>query len=153
MWVQFLGWEDCLEKEMATHSRILAWEIPRTGEPGRLQSIGLQRVGHNGSNLACMLVLVRLLIQLHVDSFHQNKDYFSASLAAVCSPRTNFWPSQWWECRCDGENAGAVMSKPGSRGQWQKDQRGLVPDDMLRYTQLRLLWKRGKFLSCVNAFN
>ena len=39
-----MGWEDPLEKEMATCSSILAWEIPRTEEPGRLQSIGLQRV-------------------------------------------------------------------------------------------------------------
>ena len=38
--VQFLGWEDPLEKEMATHSSILAWKIPWTEEPGRLQSIG-----------------------------------------------------------------------------------------------------------------
>ena len=41
--VQFLGWEDLLEKEMATHSSILAWEIPWTEEPGRLQSMGLQK--------------------------------------------------------------------------------------------------------------
>ena len=39
--------EDPLEKEMATHSNILAWEIPWTEEPGRLQSMGSQRVGHN----------------------------------------------------------------------------------------------------------
>ena len=39
-WVQFLGWEDPLEKEMATHSSILAWRIPWTEEPGRLQSMG-----------------------------------------------------------------------------------------------------------------
>ena len=42
-----LGREDPLEKEMATHSNILAWEIPGTEEPGRLQSMGSQRVGHN----------------------------------------------------------------------------------------------------------
>ena len=42
-----LGQEDLLEKEMATHSRILAWEIPWTEEPGGLQSMGLQRVGYN----------------------------------------------------------------------------------------------------------
>ena len=41
-WVQFLGWEDALEKEMATHSSILAWKIPWTEEPGGLQSMGLQ---------------------------------------------------------------------------------------------------------------
>ena len=42
-WVRFLGWEDPLEKEMATHSSVLAWEIPWTEEPGRLQSIGSQK--------------------------------------------------------------------------------------------------------------
>ena len=46
-WVWSLGWEDPLEKEMATHSSILAWRIPWMEEPGRLQSTGLQRVGHN----------------------------------------------------------------------------------------------------------
>ena len=46
-WVQSLGQEDPLEKEMVTHSSILAWRIPWTDKPGRLQSMGLQRVGHN----------------------------------------------------------------------------------------------------------
>ena len=45
--VQSLGGEDLLEKEMATHSSILAWRIPWMEEPGRLQSMGLQRVGHD----------------------------------------------------------------------------------------------------------
>ena len=45
--IQFLGQEDPLEKGMATHSSILVWRIPWTEEPGRLQSIGLQRVGHD----------------------------------------------------------------------------------------------------------
>ena len=40
-------WEDPLEKEMATHSSVLAWRIPGMGEPGGLSSMGLQRVGHN----------------------------------------------------------------------------------------------------------
>ena len=44
-WVQFLGWEDSLEKEMATHSSILAWKIPWTEEPGRLQSMGHKESG------------------------------------------------------------------------------------------------------------
>ena len=46
-WVQSLGWEDPLEKEMATHSSTLAWKILWTEGPGRLQSMGLQRVRHN----------------------------------------------------------------------------------------------------------
>ena len=50
MWetqVQSLGWEDLLEKEMATHSNVLAWRIPGTGEPGGLPSTGSHRVGHD----------------------------------------------------------------------------------------------------------
>ena len=45
--VQSLGWEDPLEKKMAIHSSTIAWKIPWTEEPGRLQSMGWQRVGHN----------------------------------------------------------------------------------------------------------
>ena len=45
--IQSLGWEDLLEKEMATHSSILAWKIPWMEEAGRLQSMGSQRVGHD----------------------------------------------------------------------------------------------------------
>ena len=45
--VRSLGQEDPLEKEMATHASILAWRIPWTEEPGRLQSMGSQNVGHN----------------------------------------------------------------------------------------------------------
>ena len=47
IWVQSLGQEDLLEKEMAPHSSILAWKIPWSEEPGRLQSMGSQRVGHD----------------------------------------------------------------------------------------------------------
>ena len=46
-WVRFLGWEDPLEKGMATLFSVLAWRIPWTEEPGGLQSMGLQRVGHD----------------------------------------------------------------------------------------------------------
>ena len=46
-WVRSLGWEAPLEEEMATHSSILLWELPWTEQPGGLQSMGLQRVGHD----------------------------------------------------------------------------------------------------------
>ena len=46
-WVQALGWEDPLEKEMVIHSSTIAWKIPWTEELGRLQSMGSQRVGHD----------------------------------------------------------------------------------------------------------
>ena len=47
MWVEALSWEDPLEKEMATHSNLLAWKIPWTEKPGKLQLMGSQRVGHD----------------------------------------------------------------------------------------------------------
>ena len=50
-WVRSLGWEDPLEKEMATHSSTLAWKIPWTEEPGRLQSMGSQRVRQDGAHM------------------------------------------------------------------------------------------------------
>ena len=46
-WIRSLGWEDPLEKDMATHFSILAWRIPWTEQPGGLQFMGLQRVGHD----------------------------------------------------------------------------------------------------------
>ena len=58
-WVQSLGLEDPLEKEMATHSSILAWEIPWTEEPGGLQMMGSQRVGHDGATNTTLLLLAK----------------------------------------------------------------------------------------------
>ena len=63
MWVQFLGREDPLEKEMATHTSSLAWKIPGTEQPGRLQSMELQRVGHD---LVTSLSLSRHTLNLNI---------------------------------------------------------------------------------------
>ena len=46
-WVRSLGWDESLEKEMATHSSVLAWRIPGMAEPGGLPSVGSHRVGHD----------------------------------------------------------------------------------------------------------
>ena len=61
--VQSLGQEDLPEKEMATHSSILAWKIPWTEEPGRLQSMGLQRVGHDWATSLSLSFFI--VIRLH----------------------------------------------------------------------------------------
>ena len=68
-YIQSLGWEDPLEEDMATHSSILAWRIPWTEEPGGLQSMGLQRVGHDCSALAATAAAGYLLLveQVSVD--------------------------------------------------------------------------------------
>ena len=65
--VRSLGWEDLLEKEMATHSSIPAWRIPGMEEPDRLQSMGLQRVGHDWATTLhfthCFLVYSAIKLQ------------------------------------------------------------------------------------------
>ena len=79
-WVRSLVWEDPLEKEMATHSSILAWKIPWTEEPGGLQSIGLQGVGYDWSNLAC------IRINNNVDIYYVLGT--GLRLLAYCIPKT-----------------------------------------------------------------
>ena len=74
-WIWFLVQEGCLEKGMATHSNILAWRIPWTEEPGGLQSIGLQSVGHDWSNLAHSTCLSWAYVILTELSFHWLSDY------------------------------------------------------------------------------
>ena len=75
VWVQSLGQEDPLEKEMATHSSDLAWKIPGTEEPGGLPSMGLHRVGHDLSDLAAAAAYISIA-------------YISTALRLVSSPYT-----------------------------------------------------------------
>ena len=66
-WVQSLVWEDPLEKEMATHSSTLAWKIPWTEKPNRLQSTGSQRVGHDRvTSLSLSAFFIVQLSQLYM---------------------------------------------------------------------------------------
>ena len=70
--VQSLSQEDPLEKEMATYSSILAWKIPWTEEPGRLQSIGSQRVGHDTTERRHFhFTVLQVLYMISVDSLHE----------------------------------------------------------------------------------
>ena len=70
MWVQSLGGKDPLEEGRATHSSILTWRIPWTEEPGELQSIELQRVGHDWGNLAAQGAFKTKLDEPAID-FHR----------------------------------------------------------------------------------
>ena len=62
-WIQLLGWEDPLEKEMVTHSSNLAGEIPRTEEPSGPQSMGSQRAGHNLATKQEQILSTQKLVQ------------------------------------------------------------------------------------------
>ena len=68
-WVWWQGWEDPLEKGMATHSSILAWRIPWTEEPGGLQSIELQRAGHDWVTNTYMLDALGFVTEFQVNVF------------------------------------------------------------------------------------
>ena len=69
--VRSLGWEDPLEKEMATHSNTIAWKIPWMEEPGRLQSMQLQRVGHDWATSLffrgkTLLILIQFIVFFYI---------------------------------------------------------------------------------------
>ena len=96
-WVWSLDWEDPLEKEMATHSSILAWRIPWTEEPDGLQPMGSQRVGHNwATSLSLSLWLCWSYLQ-HMGSFIAEHGLFSS-----CGT----WAQEHW---------------PGSYGMWDQE--------------------------------
>ena len=80
MQVQSLGQEDPLEKGMATHFSILAWRIPRTEKPGRLQSKGSRRVRHSWSDLACTGICSTIFFNMHIISDIQFYDFLLAFL-------------------------------------------------------------------------
>ena len=77
-WVWYLGWEDPLEKKMATPSSVLAWRIPWTEEPGRLQSTGSQRVKHEWAT-SLSLSLVR---------FWDTNSLWELQSEVVCTPQS-----------------------------------------------------------------
>ena len=95
-WVLSLSQEDPLEKKMATHSSILAWEISRTEEPGGLQSLGSQRVGHNWVTntfvrvwffwlhwIVCFLQLIKDIFKTNILNFLLGTLQISISLGSV----------------------------------------------------------------------
>ena len=106
MRVWSLGWEDPLEKSMATHSSNLAWRIPWTGDPDRLQSIGTQRVGHNWSSLAQTLLYsakqgfssVQFSRSVVYDSLRPHESQYTRPPCPSPAPRVhpNSRPSSRW---------------------------------------------------------
>ena len=106
MWVRSLGWEDPLEEGMAAPSSILAWKIPRTEEPGGMQSTGSQRVGHDWSDPACfvfqyyviLILLHRFLLYKHLflvpyccKSCHEDL-VLEPTFSSVSSIASDSWP-------------------------------------------------------------
>ena len=82
-WVRSLGREDPLEKEMAIHSSTIAWKIPWTEEPGRLQFTGLQRVGHSWATSPLPFFGIRMKMDLFQSCGHTEFSKFIGTLSAV----------------------------------------------------------------------
>ena len=76
-WVQSLGWEDLLEKETATHSSTLAWRIPRTKEPGRLQSVGSAKSRTRLSDFTFTFKVGKLVEEADQETAERIKNYKS----------------------------------------------------------------------------
>ena len=110
MQVQFLDWEDPLEKEMVTHSGILAWEVPWTEEPGRLQSMGSQK---NQTGLSKQAL-----------SLHSSKEFACQAGNTSSIPRAG---------RCPGEGNDnplrySCLENPMDRGAWQATVHGVTKE-------------------------
>ena len=125
-----------LEKGMATHSSILAWRIPWTEEPGRLQSIGLQRVGHDWSDLAAAAAAATLVLalawekwklkvlvtQLHLTLFgpmdcslpgssvHGILQVRMLEWVAILFSRGSSWPMDWTRVSCTASRFFTILA-------------------------------------------
>ena len=114
--VWFLGWEDPLEKEMATHSSILAWRIPWTEEPGRLQSIGLQRVRDdratslllkkNIAHLVIKFIILSFVNSLYCPYLKMGLALFRASSVLLCG--SSLISDHDWTMSCVDFHKGSV---------------------------------------------
>ena len=98
-WVQFLGQEDPLEKRMATHSSIFAWRIPWTEKPGGLQSMGLQRVGHDWATDThrCGIILGCTMISWDPEGQRKGSDLLWTLLDGSPALTQCAWPPGSWD--------------------------------------------------------
>ena len=137
-----LGGEDPLEEEMAPHSSILAWRIPWTEEPGRLQHMGLQRVRHNWSNLAR---------RVSKDSFRLHTSFpISTSFFHCVIQRHSLWGNKGNASGCQSEmatvNRGSYGSSPCTDLSVKK-----VFLTHGRFASPALSWSLLVFLSCLHS--
>ena len=98
-WVRSLGQEDLLEKQMATHASILAWRIPRTKEPGGLQSTGSQRVGHNWATSLFTIMESRKMVLMHLPAGQEERhSCWEWTSGLVLCDDLGGWNGEWgWE--------------------------------------------------------
>ena len=114
-WIQSLSQEDLLEEGTATHSSMLTWRIPWTEEPGRLQSIGLQRVRHDWSNLTWHSTSHCECLKLNLVKWFGQMPDFNSNKKCVIIQLMRYKLSVekvWWQSRSKDEN-GSYWAKKG----------------------------------------
>ena len=137
-----LGWEDPLEKEIAIHSSTIAWKIPWTEEPGRLQSMGSQRVGHNwGISLSLSFPNKK-----KKNSYHLQRAYKTLESPLDCKEIQPVHPkgNQSWIFigRTDAEAETPILWLPDAKNQligkdpdvgkdWRQEEKGTTEDEMV----------------------
>ena len=97
-WIQSLGQEDLLEKEMASHSRILAWRIPHTEEPGGLQSMESQTVRHDWTTFTSLPLIQFTWSSLNSINFMYKLYTFYEGLISLIKVHSLFWLSLFFLC-------------------------------------------------------
>ena len=100
-WIQSLGQEDLLEKEMASHSRILAWRIPHTEEPGGLQSMESQTVRHDWTTFTSLPLIQFTWSSLNSINFMYKLYTFYEGLISLIKVHSLFWLSLFFLCLND----------------------------------------------------
>ena len=96
--VWFLGWEDPLKKEIATHSSTHSWKIPRREEPGRLQSMGLQRVGHDWVTKLLAVKICPLLTALSLNNPFSQITMITVLINSQRKEQKLYWSLNQLEC-------------------------------------------------------
>ena len=138
-WVQSLGWKDLLEKGLATHSSILAWRIPGTGEPGGLPAMGSHRVGHDWSDLAAATKTAQMVRQWSA--------YNAGDLGSIPGSGKISWRRKWQP---------TPIFLPEKSWGW-RSLVGYSPWDCEEWTQLNgftftLTYEQSKYLSRVEEW-
>ena len=147
-WVQSLGWEDPLEKEMAIYSRTIAWNIPWTKEPGRLQSMKLQRVGHDWATSLHFTLLLGRKVMTNLDRRFKSRDITLPTkvrlVKAMVFPVVMYGCESWTVKKAEHRRIDALKlwcwRKP-LRVPWTARRSNGNPSPFWRRSALGFLWK------------
>ena len=139
--IQGPGWEDPLEKEVATHSSILAWKIPWTEEPGKIQSMGSKRVGHNWATSLFTFTFFETIYLMGL-----LKDYISKVIERIALKHVYYhmWSGSPIQVRCMRQGAQGWCTGMTLRDRMGREVGGGIQDGEHMYTHGWVMTMHGK---------